>query len=586
MQLVHINNLMNINACKQTLIERLEIVCQAIRQGQPLGCGVLGSVLDVAISAESFKVNDALARAYLAAGDTVSAATFAGRAFLFAGLSEEFLAFYIKLHQTKGDIAAQRAAYKTMGMRYAATGDTYSALRNFNLHRDAYALAGHGNRYEYDFDVLAEIDRLAAVHAKRLKQPWQLAFQTGKRTRLAYLVFHIHHPESVIVKLLCEFAKCHDQKKFEVVFFVVESSTLNNATTDKNLAALKNAGANVVQADRYPLVECALQIRDKVAQFDPDLFIAAAALAEYAHYFTMLASPATARIGLVYGPPELYIGPRFDWVIASSNTLLLDSPVDGSVIPIEYTLPDRAQFVAKTRGSLGISTDAVVLMSAGRSSKFMDQCFWRAIVQALALHPLAVFVAVGLDVDPPFLAELLTVQLASRVIRLGWQTEYLTILVNADIVVDTYPSGGGIVLVDAMALGIPVVSFRHDYTRPYDQMNWNLGEELVVVPELLLDRYQLDGLRDLLSALIEDKDRRAKLGLACKAVAVEQRGSPAKYVQQHEAEYVALVARMKEKHAAMKKICITINVLNTRIRRAPFVCTLRHIYYKFKERRS
>lgn len=536
---------MNINTFKHMSIEPLEVVCQAIRQGQSLGRGVLGSVLGVATSAESFKVNDALARAYLSAGDTFSAATFAGRAFLFSGLSEEFLVFYIKLHQTKGDIAAQRAAYKTMGMRYAAAGDTYSALRNFNLHRDAYALAGQGNRYAYDFDVLAEIDRLAAALSKRPKRPKRFRFQTGKRIRLAYLVFHIYHPDSVIVKLLCEFAKWHDQKKFEVVFFVVESSLHNNAITNKNLEVLRNAGANVVQANKAALVECALQIRDKVAQFDPDLFIAAAALAEYAHYFTMLASPATARIGLVYGPPELYIGPRFDWVIASSNTLLLDSPVDGSVIPIEYTLPDRAQFVAKTRSSLGISTDAVVLMSAGRATKFMDKDFWRAIMQALELNPLAVFVAVGLDVDPPFLAELLTAQLASRVIRLGWQTDYLSMLVNADIVVDTYPSGGGIVLVDAMALGIPVVSFRHDYSRPYDQMNWNLGEELVVIPELLLDRYQLDDLRDLLSVLIQEPDRRSKLGLACKAVAVEQRSSPARYVERHEAVYRDVLANAR-----------------------------------------
>lgn len=533
---------MNFNTLKQTSNEPLEIVCQAIRQGQPLGRGVLGSVLDVATSAESYKVNDALARAYLAAGDTVSAATFAGRAFLFAGLSEEFLAFYIKLHQTKGDIAAQRAAYKTMGMRYAAAGDTNSALRHFNLHRDAYALAGQGNRYAYDFDVLAEIDRLAAAHAKRLRQP---KFRSGERTRLAYLVFHIHHPDSVIVKLLCEFAKWHDHKKFEVVFFVVESSTLNNATTDKNLAALRNAGANVVQANRAALVECALQIRDKVAQFDPDLFIAAAALAEYAHYFTMLASPATARIGLVYGPPELYIGPRFDWIITGSNTVLVESPVGGSVIPIEYTLPDSAKVVAKTRTSLGVSTDAVVLMSAGRPTKFMDRDFWCAIIEVLELNPLAAFVAVGLDADPPFLAELLPAQLASRVIRFGWQTEYLSILVNADIVVDTYPSGGGIVLLDAMALGIPVVSFRHDYSRPYDQMNWNLGEELVVIPELLLDRYQLDDLRDLLSVLIQEPDRRAKLGLACKAVAVEQRSSPARYVERHEAVYRDVLANAR-----------------------------------------
>lgn len=542
----------------------LELVCQAIQRGQAPPGAEFGALLGAATAERRFEVNNALARACFSAGDIASAATFADRALLLSGLSEKFLLFYIELQGAAGNVAAQRAAYKTMGMRYAAAGDTYSALRNFNLHRDAYALAGQGNRYEYDFDVLAAVERMAATQARRPSRREGIA---GRRIRLAYLVFHVHHPESVIVKLLCEFAKWHDHQQFELVFFVAESSLNNNEIANKNLEALRQAGARIVQADKPSVIGCLLQIRDQAAAFRPDVFIGAAILAEYAHYFALLAAPATARVGLVYGPPELYIAPSLHWVVASSDTLMLGSPVGGSVIPIEYALPERERVVPRTRSSLGIAENAVVLVSAGRPTKFMDKDFWHAIVQALELHPSAVFVAMGLDVDPPFLADLLPAQLESRVIRLGWQAEYLGILVNADIVVDTYPSGSGIVLLDAMAFGIPVVSFRHDYTRPYDQMNWNLGEELVVIPELLIERYQLDSLRDLLSSLIQDPARRARLGQACQAIAFERRSSPARYVQKHEAVYRDVLLAAQQRHAANGSLRSIVKRLLGRLRR-------------------
>ena len=144
--------------------------------------------------------------------------------------------------------------------------------------------------------------------------------------------------------------------------------------------------------------------------------------------------------------------------------------------------------------------------------------------------------------------------LKNRVIRLGWRSDYLSTLATADVVIDTYPSGGGVVLMDAMAFSIPVVSFHHDYTKPYNQMNWNLGEEVVSIPELIVDRYNLDGLKTKLASLIQDLSLRKRLGATCHAVVHEHQGFPEKYVRQHEETYKVVLAHKLEQAALWSRI--------------------------------
>ncbi|WP_411877828.1 glycosyltransferase [Polaromonas sp. YR568] len=534
----------DLNTDDSQITEKLSSVYQSIQRGETPDQSDLVSLLSLETTTHRFRVNQELAKAYFYfPRDIDKAAVFAERALALCGLSEDFLAFYVELHKATGNLEAQRTAYKIVGKRYAAAGDVYTALKCFNQHRNVYALAGLGNRYDYDFDVLECIDQLALTETKNMALQ-STAPSKGKKTRLAYLVFHVHHPESVIVKMLSAFAKYHNSSEFEVAFFIAESSRKNDAVSLKNIDVLTQAGGRVIQADQEDVMACLRQTAAHVRAFGPHVFITTAILAEYEHYFLSFTCPAVARIGLTYGPPELYIAPRLDWVIASLDSLIIDSPSSGSVVHIEYDLPDSQSLTISDRASLNIADDAVVLISAGRPLKFMSREFWSAILQTLEAHPRAVFVAVGLDVDPPFLAELLLdTPLADRVIRLGWQADYLGILGMADVVVDTYPSGGGLVLLDAMALSIPAVSFHHDYSQRFDQMNWNLGEDLVPLPELLVSRDNLEGLKQLLSSLIENPLQRKELGSLCRTAIHEKRSSPTRYVQSHEAIYKKILAR-------------------------------------------
>src|SRR5262249_33660377 len=92
---------------------------------------------------------------------------------------------------------------------------------------------------------------------------------------------------------------------------------------------------------------------------------------------------------------------------------------------------------------------------------------------------------------------------------------YLSLLSGADIVIDTFPSGGGTILFDAMSLGVPVVTFKNDYMKLYDQVDWSPAEEFLHVPDLLLERGDFAEMRRVVSRLIEDPPYRADMARQC-----------------------------------------------------------------------
>jgi hypothetical protein len=85
----------------------------------------------------------------------------------------------------------------------------------------------------------------------------------------------------------------------------------------------------------------------------------------------------------------------------------------------------------------------------------------------------------------------------------------------ADIVIDTYPSGGGHVLVDAMAIGKPFVSFTNDYLHAFDQTDWSVAEEFVAIPELIVQRGNFGKFNEMITKLISDAGFRNEMGEKC-----------------------------------------------------------------------
>jgi glycosyltransferase involved in cell wall biosynthesis len=172
-----------------------------------------------------------------------------------------------------------------------------------------------------------------------------------------------------------------------------------------------------------------------------------------------------------------------------------------------------------------------VLLSAGRFTKFESAWYWRAVGEILASRPDAVYVVIGITELPAPAREVLNGMVAGRVRTIGWQKDYLQILLLADVVLDTYPSGGGAVLMDAMALGIPAVSFANDYLHEFDQTDWSLGNEIVVIPELVVPRGDFTALVGTVGRLLDDSAERSRLGRQCRDLVVGQRGDASRMIR-------------------------------------------------------
>lgn len=527
-----------------------QLVCSDIRKGRQPRQSDLADLVCEGDAEERLKNFRLLAETYFKyTEDREKTLIFAERGFLLCGLSEDYLDLYVHILKMLGRDEELRLAYKTMGMRHAAAGHVMEALRFFGMSRDTYALLGRGNFYRYDFDILDCIRRMAA--GRELPDPGTTtAVEEGARIRVAYIVFHVRHPESVIVKMLGTLSKYQNREEFECVFFVPEAGSANDDTALKNIRLLESAGAKVVQAAEQDAESCCVATARRIREFSPHILATTALLADYGHYYTCLLSRPAIHVAMTFGPPELYIPHHADFAVAATRQQLMDSPVSGAVVPVEVELPDRERLNIKTRPELGMSEDGFVIASAGRPEKFQLREYWSAILAVLEARPDAFFMVIGMDKAPPFLEELASAEVRRRVILFGWLPDYLDVLGSADVVVDTFPSGGGIVIADAMALSIPVVTFQQDYFHRFDQMNWSPGEDFVAIPELIVGRNDFGALTRQILRLAENPALRKQLGERCKRKIHEQMSDPATYVSRIEAIYKRV---LKEKTGEGKR---------------------------------
>jgi len=513
----------------------LESVVAEIRSGAKVANARLVELLSSPLRQARFLACIELARAFAGAGHRETALRMSRRAFGLWDGEPGFIDDHLALLRADGDAEGIRAAGKRAGMLSVGQRDVMSAVRYFNIHHYAYQSTGRGDRYEYDHDILRAIERLAGVGAEgRLPQRPAVP---GNKIRVAYLVYGANHTKSVLVRLMLDFASHHDRDQFEVLFF---SPDIDIPARQANADLLHSAGGKLITANSPDDRICLAETATAVDRFAPDFLVSVAALADYRQYYLFARCPAAVRVSLSYGPPAQFVPPTTDWVITASIHTLIDSPQDGSLIQIEATPPVPPQGAGSLPEGVYIPEGAVVIMAAGRSEKFLSRQYWEAILDVLEAFPNACFIAFGLIVRPDFLDELQATAPGRRVQVLGWLEDYHDLLARADIVVDTYPSGGGLTVMDSMVFGIPVLAFANDYLNPFDQTNWNPAEEILCNPELVVPRDDFKVFSRRLSDLISDPVLRKRLGEECRRHVNETRGNPQRMVRRVESEYLRL----------------------------------------------
>jgi len=525
----------------------LREICDQLSAGNEVAIGELLPYLSASSRQSRAQANHAVAEAYFKAGKVDRAKIFAGRAFLLSDFSEGALELHTAISKSAGDLEAIREAYKRVGMRHARQGNVLEAIKYFNLHQYVYPANGIGDKYKYDFDIIAAVEDLTAMHGAlpevaKSRPP-------HKKIRIAYLVFGCAHAGSVLIKIWSYFARHHDPSLFDVCFFFPENETWMpgqwaskdltvGAAIAINIRKITGQGGRVVLTRSADEETCLFETAANINQYQPDILITTALLADYRQLFIKSLVDAPVSIGFHSGPKEQYLLPSLQWSICLNKHLLTDNPCDCSLVKLEVDLPRREDCSFATRGDLKLPADAIVLASAGREQKFLKPEFWIAIGELMEQNPAVCYLAVGLTTEPLFFSSLLPPAVRERIRLIGWRDDYLDVFGVADIVLDTFPSGGGVTIMEAMALSIPIVTFYNDYSKPFDANHWSPADEFVQIPELIVERGNFDEFKVVVTRLIGDRDYRLKMGQLCRETIVAEKGDPARMVRACEAVYV------------------------------------------------
>jgi hypothetical protein len=506
----------------------LNAILLRLAGGEPARASELLPFLCLEGRRERANVNALLADACYQAqtpGHLMQAKVFIERAWVLSDSPANLLPLYLKIFTAAGDVTGIRAAYKRLGMLAASGGNISEAIQHFNSWQRAYYVFENLDRYEFDFDILASMDALAAPRrfhqTPRAKMPAE-----GEKIRLAYLVEGMVHLNSILIRISLEFAKFHDKTRFDVTFFASDTDDAIDSSPQGRdyIRMFESHGCRVVTVPNSGTpASVLLDVAGKIRDHNPHILITSAALARFEHYFIASLRPAPLVIGLVQGPPQQFAPPVLDWAIAWSKHPLMDTPVNCSLVEFKLEWSELEKVARYTKEQMNLPADACVLLSGGRPVKFQDEDFWRAIARVLAQHPTTYYLVSGVQSDEiPFLDPLLPEEVKRRVRFLGWRDDFVSILSAADIVIDTYPNGGGQVLVQAMSLGLPIVAHQNDYLKLFDQTNWSPVEDFIKDAELVVPRGDFERFERVVARLIEDEEYRARAGERCRQNLLQQ----------------------------------------------------------------
>ncbi|HEX8284173.1 MAG TPA: glycosyltransferase [Pyrinomonadaceae bacterium] len=534
-------------------------ILKRIKGGEAFDDAELLPFLTLESKRERYRVNLGLAEAFWARHDRGAddagrslkrARDCAERAFLLSRYSPEALPQVLRADAASGDARAAGEALKRVGLEYAARGDFASALAAFDRWSYAYAEFTQIDLHDtFDADVIECVERMAALHRFDPK-PRAL---DGRPVRIAYLTHGLTEVNSVLVKIDQMFARHHDRARFEPAYFSVESESAVASSADARagLEEFRRAGCAVTVApDREPLLERLLALGASIRDFEPDILVTGAGLASFRNFFVASLRPAPVTVSLHQGPSPQFTWHDFDHAVSWFRTNIPDCPADCSYVPLEFELPARGEVEPAPRAELDVPEDAVLMVSGGRWPKFQNRDYWRALVKLLEEHPRLYWLIIGPEERQiSFLADVLTPAARAKIRFRGWRRDYAGLVAAADIFVDSYPIGGGAFLMEGLALGLPAVSFSHDYVAAFSNNDCSGGDEILGACETLLARGDFDGMKRSIAALVADPARRKTLGAEWGGRVRRERGEPARMVRRCEEIYERVLRRVKEGEA-------------------------------------
>jgi predicted O-linked N-acetylglucosamine transferase (SPINDLY family) len=521
-------------------------ILKRISNGEQIGTSELFSFIGAENRKERLYFNLTLANLYFNMGSYQHAYVCMQRAWMLSQFDERLIEqfFQIAKHAKKTDDI--KNAYKHLGLSKLREKDLKNSLEYFNKWHNTETFINSADKYQYDNDILNAIDNY--TKSQKFNHTNN---QENKKVKIGYLIKGITVLNSVLIKINLIFAKYHNSDQFEITFFTSETlDEIKNSPQGINtISIINNYGHRIVTPNNRMAYEERLNsVAKSIFNERINILVTSAVLADFEHYYITSLKPAPIIIGLAQGPPPQFIAPNhMDWAISWTYHPLLDTPINCSHISLEM---DFAQLDCnnsnKYKSELRIPEDGIILMSGGRPVKFQDKLFWNSVSHLLLNHSNLYFIAVGVTKEQiKNINDYISSNIEERITFLSWREDYLNILLIADIVIDTYPSGGGVFLLEAMNLGIPALTFENNYIKEFDQTDWSPISEFISNKDIICERGNFDQLIKKTETLIFNKKERIELGKKCKIDIQNNFGNPKRMVKKLENKYLEILNHLK-----------------------------------------
>lgn len=519
-------------------------ILKKITNGENVEQQLIVPLLTVSSKKQRSKLNLLLALAYFQQNNhraNEQAAVFIKRAWNLSGFDEEIFRLFEKIHISLDRIDEIKEAYKRLFIKYADSNELEKAGKYFNLWQSAYSIYKHLDKYEYDYDIINKMTQISEKFKIIQKHD-----DRKDKKRIAYFVTGLTEINSVLLKIDMLFAEYYNKENYVTAFFSLDTADeISDSQQGKiHLETLKKLNVDLFTPECLKdRVEKIISLANKIYDYNPDLIVSDVALRDFDHYLFSLVVSNYKQLCFNQGPPPQFIPPHVNWNISWTKHPLIDSPVDGSLIPLEFESFAVDKITSKTKSELNVPEDSVLIVAAGRTQKFQNTDFWNCVGKILKQSKNAHLIVVGmLKENAPDFSSFVDSDSHNRIRFFGWQSDYLQIMKSADLVLDTFPSGGGVVIIDAMVMSKPVLFFSNDYMHEYDQTNWSPAEELVVIPELTVPRDNLDEYIKRAVDIINNKELRIELGVKCGNNIRSHKGNPSRMVRRCEEIYDAVIS--------------------------------------------
>ena len=497
-----------------------DLLVEQIEQGAKPDAHLLLPYLCAEILENRIEANYRLALACFRSDNLTDAKTFIDRTWRLCGGRPIFLPVLLQIYSATGHVEGIRSAYKTLGIKAAEVGNLEGAIAYFDLWHYAAMTYLKEDRYEIDSDILTAIDRLAAPHRAA---PSPKRNKSGK-IRVGYLLRGVIELNSVLLKISHVLIGLHDKEQFEIVAIVPETAEqIERSPQGKDhLERLKASGCEVLCNGFAGLPsghvsQSLLGLAEQIRGADLDILVTSACLVDFSTCFLTALKPAPKIVGLIQGPPGQFAHPALDWSIAWSRHPLMDSPCNSTLVELKMTGKSAEIVKPASKAELHLPDNARVLMSSGRLAKFQDRQQWQAIGEMLQEHSDLYYVVVGtLAAQIDRFDSMVPAAVRERVKFLGWRTDFSRLVTLADVLLDTYPSGGGQVIVEAMAQGVLVVAHRNDFLKEFSQTDWSPVEDFVTDSNLLVKRGDFEALKKTIHELLNDDAAWQRASSSCK----------------------------------------------------------------------